>query len=180
MRTNIRSTGAVKLSDNVKEYINTRLETFQKLFNESENVVANILCKQTDKNVVVEITIPLKHITLRAESCADTLYGAIDLATDKIERQLLRHKQKINSIIKKREGISNYFSNLENESKENFESQIVKTKVIEPEVMSLDEAITEMEMSDHDFFSFINETNHRHTVVYLRKDGKYGVIETKE
>ena len=78
MRTNIRSTGAVKLSDNVKEYINTRLETFQKLFNESENVVANILCKQTDKNVVVEITIPLKHITLRAESCADTLYGAIE------------------------------------------------------------------------------------------------------
>ena len=55
-----------------------------------------------------------------------------------------------------------------------------KTKVINPEVMTLDEAITKMEMLDHDFFSFINEANHRHTVVYLRKDGGYGTIETKE
>lgn len=46
--------------------------------------------------------------------------------------------------------------------------------------MTLDEAITKMEMLDHDFFSFINEANHRHTVVYLRKDGGYGTIETKE
>ena len=53
-------------------------------------------------------------------------------------------------------------------------------KDINPEVMTLDEAITKMEKLDHDFFSFINEANHRHTVLYLRKDGGYGTIETKE
>ena len=66
----------------------------------------------------------------------------------------------------------------EDEDKE--EKSAVKVKVIDPEVMTLDEAITQMEMLDHDFFSFINEANHRHTVVYVRKDGGYGTIETKE
>ncbi len=180
MRISIRSNDQVKLSEATNAYINTRLASLNKLFNQSENVVANVLCKGNDKNVIVEITIPLKHIILRSESKADTLYGAIDLATDKIERQLLRHKQKVNTIIKKREGISNYFSNLEISDEDLQEKKATKTKVIEPKVMTLDEAITEMEMLDHDFFSFINEANHRHTVVYIRKDGGYGVIETKE
>lgn len=179
MKTIIRSNDQVKITDNVRDYINNHLNELNKLFNQSENVVVNVLCKKTEKETVVEITIPLKHITLRAESRADTLYAAVDLATDKIERQLLKHKQKVNSIIKKREGISNYFSNLTSSEEDQNVKKITKTKLIEPVVMTIDEAITEMEMSDHDFFSFINEANHRHTIVYLRKDGGYGVIETK-
>ena len=180
MRVNVRGNDLVKMSEGAKEYITSRVESLKKLFNQSENVVANVLCKGTEKNVIVEITIPLKHIILRAESKADTLYGAVDFATDKIERQLLKYKQKVNSFIKKREGISDYFSNISDESEEKDEKSAVKVKVIEPEVMTLDEAITQMEMLDHDFFSFINESNHRHTVVYVRKDGGYGTIETKE
>ena len=180
MKINVRGNELVKMSDNARDYIIDRVESLKKLFNQSENVIANVLCKGTEKNVIVEITIPLKHIILRAESKADTLYGAVDLATDKIVRQLLRHKQKVNTIIKKLEGISNYFSNLESKDEDKNLKIATKTKVINPEVMTLDEAITKMEMLDHDFFSFINEANHRHTVVYLRKDGGYGTIETKE
>lgn len=180
MRVNVRGNDLVKMSDSARDYVVSRVESFKKLFNQSENVVANVLCKGTEKNVVVEITIPLKHIILRAESKADTLYAAVDLATDKIERQLLKHKQKVASFIKKRDGISDYFANLEETIKEEKAQVPVKTKVIEAEVMSLDEAITQMELLDHDFFSFINEANYRHTVVYIRRDGGYGTIETKE
>ena len=90
MRVNVRGNDLVKMSESAKEYITSRVESLKKLFNQSENVVANVLCKGTEKNVIVEITIPLKHIILRAESKADTLYGAVDFATDKIERQLLK------------------------------------------------------------------------------------------
>ena len=45
--------------------------------------------------------------------------------------------------------------------------------------MSVDEAILKLEMLDHDFFLFINEENHKPTLVYLRKDGNYGTIEIK-
>lgn len=180
MRVNVRGNELVKMSDGARDYITGRVESLNKLFNQSENVVANVLCKGLEKAVIVEITIPLKHIILRAESKADTLYAAVDLATDKIERQLLKHKRKVNSFIKKREGIGEYFSSIGDSNVEEENKSPIKTKVIEAEVMSLEEAITQMELLDHDFFSFINEANHRHTVVYIRKDGGYGTIETKE
>ena len=172
MKINVRTNDLVKMSDSARDYINEIVGSLEKLFNSSENVVANVLCKGFDKYTVVEITIPLKHVILRAESKADTLYAAIDFATDKVERQLLRHKQKVNTMIKKRDGIA------KDEIKEPVD--VSKTKVIDKEVMSVDEAITQMELLDHDFFAFVNEANHRHSVVYIRKDGGYGIIETKE
>lgn len=180
MKVNIRANDLVKMSDNAKAYIEERVQSLEKLFNASEYVVANVLCKGYDKYTVVEITIPLKHTVLRAESKADTLYAAVDFATDKVERQLLRHKQKVASIIKKRDGISNYFSQISSSEEEKEPAIVSKMKVIEKDVMSVDEAITQMELSDHDFFAFVNEANHRHTVVYIRKDGSYGVLEIKE
>lgn len=180
MKINVRTNDLVKMSDGAREYINERVGSLEKLFNSSENVISNVLCKGFEKYTIVEITIPLKHVILRAESKADTLYAAIDFATDKVERQLLRHKQKVNAMIKKRDGIANHFSQLETQDEIKDPVDVSKTKVIEKEVMSVDEAITQMELLDHDFFAFVNEANYRHSVVYLRKDGSYGIIETKE
>ena len=106
MKVNIRGKENVKLSQEARGYITSKVEALEKLFNKSENLIANVLCKGYEKYSVVEITIPMKNIILRAESKGETLYSAVDNAVDKIERQLLRHKKKVNSIIRKREGIS--------------------------------------------------------------------------
>ena len=181
MKVNIRGNGQVKLSSTAREDIEAKVLSLDKLFNRSESLTANVLCKGHEKYSVVEITIPMKNIILRAESKGDTLYNAVDNAVDKIERQLLRHKKKVNSIIRKREGISEYFSDLvessNNEVDVNLEN--VKNKKVELTVMTLEEAITQMELLDHDFYVFINEENHKQTTVYLREDGGYGVIEPK-
>lgn len=177
MKVNIRAKNQVKMSPAVQEYIESKVGDLEKLFNRSEVVTANVLCKGHEKYTVVEITIPLKHLILRAESKGDTLFMAIDLAVDKIERQLLKHKKKVNTMIKKREGISNYFGELA-EAKEEKEPEI-KNKEIELTEMSVEEAITQMELLDHDFFLFIDEKTHKQTLVYVRHDGGYGVIEPK-
>lgn len=177
MKINVRTKNQIKMSPAVQDYIESKVGNLEKLFNRSEVVSANVLCKGYEKYVVVEITIPLKHLILRAESKGDTLFMAIDLAVDKIERQLLKHKQKVNTMIKKREGISNYFGELI-ESKEEDEVKI-KNKEIELTEMSVEEAITQMELLDHDFFLFIDEKTHKQTLVYVRHDGGYGVIEPK-
>jgi putative sigma-54 modulation protein len=54
----------------------------------------------------------------------------------------------------------------------------VKRKKIKLEILSLEEAITQMELIGHDFFIFRNEDNEM-AVLYLREDGKYGLIETE-
>ncbi len=181
MKVNIRGNGQVKLSTSAREDIEKKVLVLEKLFTNSESITANVLCKGYEKYSVVEITIPTKNIILRAESKGDTLYMAVDNAVDKIERQLLRHKKKVNSIIRKREGIANYFSDLAEANEKEVDTDLtkVKNKEIELTVMSLEEAIIQMELLDHDFYTFINEDNHKQTIVYLRQDGGYGVIEPK-
>ncbi len=179
MKVNIRGNGQVKLSTSAREDIEQKVLSLDKLFSNSEPIVANVLCKGFEKHCVVEITIPTKNIILRAESQGETLYMAVDNAIDKIERQLLRHKKKVNSIIRKREGIANYFSDLVETKDEDTESIKIKNKSIELTVMTVEEAIIQMELLDHDFYTFINEENHKQTIVYLRQDGGYGLIEPK-
>ena len=177
MKINIRTKNQVKMSPAVQEYIEEKVNDLEKLFNRSEALSANVLCKGYEKYTVVEITIPLKHLILRAESKGDTLFMAIDLAVDKIERQLLKHKRKVNSMIRKREGIANYFSDLEETHVE--EKPEIKNKEVELTEMSQEEAITQMELLDHDFFLYIDDKTHKQTLVYVRHDGGYGVIEPK-
>ena len=49
-----------------------------------------------DKKAKVEITIPMQNLVLRAEEVNDDMYAGIDLITDKLERQIRKHKTKVN------------------------------------------------------------------------------------
>lgn len=179
MKIIIKSKGSVKMSDAVKEHISEQVGGLEKLFNRSENVTVNVLLAEKNTKFTCEITIVLKHVVLRAECNGDTLYAAIDQSCDKIEQQLIRHKKKVNDIIKKREGISQYFSNI-NEAAEEEPVPEIKVKNLDIMEMSIDEAITEMELSDHEFYMFKNEATHTYAVVYKRKNGGYGLLQARE
>ena len=66
-----------------------------------------------------------------------------------------------------------------NEKEEDEISKLLKEKEISVEEMDKEDAITRMEMLDHDFFLFIDSKTHKPSVVYVRKDGNYGVISSK-
>lgn len=182
MKIYIKSKGNVKISDSVKEYIESEVKELEKLFNRSEVINVNVLLKEHNKLNTVEITIPLRHLVLRSEQTADTLYIAFDLAIDKLKKQLLRHNKKVSSIIKKRSGISGFFSELVDKDKTTQEDVLenVRKKEIDVATMSVEEAITQMVLLDHDFYIFINEETSRQAIVYARHDGGYGVIDTLE
>ena len=55
--------------------------------------------------------------------------------------------------------------------------KVVRVKSFSMEPMMVEDAIMEMELLDHDFFLFHNAENDRHSVVYRRTDGDYGMIE---
>ena len=84
----------------------------------------------------------------------------------------------INSFIKKRDGIGNYFSDVENAEIYD-EKKIVKEKKIDLTVMTVEEAIIQLELLGHDFYMFINEEDHKPTTIYLRNDGNYAVIRSR-
>ena len=178
MIINIHGKNKFVVKPALKSYIEEQLEPIEKMFSMAENVTANVVCKEYGDTKTVEVTIPTKYLIMRAESQADDMFKAVDIAVEKLEKQLIRHKKKINSIIRKREGVGNYFGDLV-EEQEVEERKVVKEKVVSLPVMSVDEAITQLELLDHDFYMFINEDDHKPTTIYLRNDGNYAVIRSK-
>lgn len=181
MKINIRGKNKLEITPALRAYAEEKVGKLAGLFNPRHEITAHVLCKVYDSYHAVEVTIPTKHLILRAESEADTMYAAIDLVVDKLERQLKKYKSRINSIVKKREGIGNYFSeqfNSQEDPKPDLKA-LVRNKEIELTKMSVDEAILQMELLGHDFFLFLNEDNHKVTLIYQRHDGNYATIEVK-
>ena len=178
MNINIHGKNKFVVKPSLREYVEKQIQPIGNMFRMAENVTANVVCKEYGDTKTVEVTIPTKYLIMRAESQADDMFKAVDLAVEKLEKQLNRHKKKINSIIRKREGIGNYFAE-EEAQVEAEEKKVVKEKVVDLPILSVDEAILQLELLDHDFFMFINEEDHKPTTIYLRNDGNYAIIKTK-
>ena len=58
------------------------------------------------------------------------------------------------------------------------EIKVVRAKKFQLEPMGDEEAIMQMEMLNHDFFVYLNMETDSVNVVYKRKDGNYGILET--
>lgn len=175
MRYNIRGE-KVEITSSIKSYIEDKIGKLDKYFENSENLDANVVIKVRGKEQKIEITIPALHYTLRSEESHDDLYAAIDLTVDKLERQIRKNKTKINSRIKR-----NVIQNFEMDLEDNFEednSMVLKRKKIDMKPMDEEEAILQMNMLGHSFFVFKNVDTDSICVLYLRKDGNYGIIET--
>lgn len=162
-------------TDSIKEYIESKLDKLNKYF-DSENVVATVLTKKEGRNQKIEVTIPTNNFTLRNESVNDDLYAAIDNVVDKLERQIRKNKDKINK--KQNKTIIHDFDYLlEDEFQE--DEKIVKRKKLELKPIDEEEAIIEMEMIGHNFFVYKDVDTNEICILYKRKNGNYGIIETK-
>lgn len=109
----------------------------------------------------------------------DDLYKAIDRAIDKLEDQIRRQKTRIEKK-KNHSPLSEAFIDVElYEDAPADEDELVRTKSIVPAFMSLDDAIAKMELLDHDFFIYTDDETRKIAVVYRRREGGYGLIETE-
>ena len=120
---------------------------------------------------------------LRAEDRNDDMYVAIDQVVAKLERQIRKHKTKVNRKFREREGVGTYFAQIQlepervaDDAEESLE--IVRTKQFDLKPMDHEEAILQMNLLGHDFYIFTDAETNETNIVYKRKDGKYGLIET--
>lgn len=184
MKVNVRGKNKYTPTSAVVDYAEKKLQRLNHYFKNSDSLEANVLCKVYDDSQVVEVTIPTKNILLRAEVKAGDLFAAIDLVYDKLEAQIRKHKDKIYSSMKRREGVSQYYASEaefdpEQLNAEVMENNLVRAKTVDLVPMTPDDAITQMEMLGHDFYIFINSENGKTSIVYLREDQNYGIIEAK-
>lgn len=179
MKINIRGAN-MKITPAIQKYAEEKLSKVDKFLQNPDNIEAQVLMKVEKIGQKVEVTIPLKGAILRAEEVQEDVYAALDIVTDKLERQLRKNKTKIKDQKRRKKKTINYdfYSELEKEEKEEKdESKIVKKKKIETSLMYDEEAIIQMELLGHNFFVYKDVNTMNEKIVYKRKDGNYGTID---
>ncbi len=156
-----------------------RISKLQKFFEDSVEATAHVNLKvYPNRTYKVEVTIPLPYLTLRAEETSNDMYGSVDLVTDKLERQIRKYKTKVNR--KSREkGLKNLEFVPSDDDSASDELKIVRTKQVSLKPMDPEEAVLQMDMLGHDFFVFQDAETNGTSIVYRRRDGRYGLIEAE-
>lgn len=180
MRIQIRGANRFVVTEAIKNYIEDKVGSLQRFLPNNQDLEARVYIKIYDVIQKVEVTIPGNQFILRAEEENDDLYAAIDLVVDKLERQIRRHKTKANKKIREREGINDYFVTVDDTPVASSEEDDIpyKVKNVHLKPMDVEEAIMQLDLLGHDFYVYHDMAVDAVCVVYRRKDGKYGVIET--
>lgn len=168
----------IEVTAGIKEHVEAKLSKLDKYFDDADNITANVLVRVYDSLQKIEVTIPTKKFLLRIDERHPDLYVAIDHAADKLERQIRKNKTKLET--KYKDSQTDFkLSNIDtDDSVDQSEDKVVKNKKLEVKPMDLEEAVLQMELLNHDFFVYHDEEVDGICVLYKRKDGDYGLIET--
>ncbi|CZQ94908.1 SSU ribosomal protein S30P/sigma 54 modulation protein [Trichococcus flocculiformis] len=174
----------IEVTEPIRNYAEKKLGRLEKYFENVPETTAHVNLKvypfPAEKSAKVEVTVPLPFLVLRAEETSSDLYGSIDLVVDKLERQVRKYKTKIHRKSRERGFDIGNEPNLIEEKMEDDENplEIVRTKRLSLKPMDSEEAVLQMNMLGHNFFIFEDAETNGTSIVYRRKDGKFGLIET--
>lgn len=134
-------------------------------------------------NQIVEVTMFAKGTVIRAEVGSRDMYASLDLAADKLERQIRRYQQKLHGHDRHHRQKTATAVSFEPtgtsvaEEVVEAEPEIVRSKSYPVEALAPDDAASRMELLGHNFYMFQNKFTTQVNVIYRRKDGNYGLIE---
>ena len=169
----------IEVTEALKDYAKEKIGKISKYFDDDTVIEAQISLHVESERHMVEVTMFVDGLTLRAETKTGDMYASIDGVADKLARQVRKYKSKIRRKLREEklkfeeEIVESRYEEEEDEE----EPQIVRTKRFAMKPMGAKEAAMQMDLLDHDFFVFSNAETEEVNVVYKRNDGDYGLIE---
>ncbi|WP_088104264.1 ribosome hibernation-promoting factor, HPF/YfiA family [Halalkalibacter urbisdiaboli] len=180
MKYNIRGEN-IEVTPALREYVEKKVGKLERYFDTTPVADVNVRMQVLNEQHIIEITIPMPQLLLRGEEVHIDMYAAIDKVIEKLERQIRKHKTKVNRKFRQEGSLKYMFKNelepIEEEEPISDELEVVRTKRFNLKPMDAEEAILQMDMLGHNFFVFSNSVSGGTNVVYRRKDGRYGLIE---
>lgn len=177
MKIEFLERGGYSIGQRLERIITEKLEKLDKYFD--EDVAIKVVCSKQAKQEKLEISLSTKGLLYRSEVASDNMYNNIDYALPKLEKQIVRAREKRNDRKTQAKGSKqeNFlpFEFIEREPEEL--PSIYKKKTFELEPMLVDDARFAIERLGHDFFVFLNAETGKINVIYRRKDGKFGLID---
>lgn len=163
----------IEVTEGLKSAVHEKIGKLERYFT-PETEIHVTLSVEKDRQKI-EVTIPMKGNIVRAEQVSSDMYVSIDLVEEIIERQLRKYKNKL--VDQKQSALSFSQAFVEEESVDDDEVKITRSKKFAMKPMDPEEACVQMELLGHNFYVFRNAETDEVNVVYKRKGNTYGLIE---
>ena len=162
------------VKDSFRDRVEKKLAKFDKFFNDDAEAVVTVT-NERDRETV-EVTIRARGMYFRAEQTTTDRLDSLEAVTDALSRQIVKNKSKLEK--KWKTDLMPAFTEEAEEVDDEESYDIVRTKRFPIQPMSVEEAILQMELLGHEFFVYKDMDTENICILYKRKDGNYGVIET--
>jgi putative sigma-54 modulation protein len=180
----------IEITDAIHEYVHQKIEKavshFQTLTTEVDVHLSVARNPRINPKQTAEVTIYANGAVVRAEESSENLYASIDLVANKIARQLRKFKEKrhekTHAPVKATELISEEPvapTLIDGERAPTLPEAVVRMKYFAMPPMTLEQALEQLELVDHDFYMFRNAETGEINVIYERNHGGYGVIQPR-
>ena len=192
---NITVTGRnVAVTDALRSYVDEKLEAATNVFDIPMNAEVVLRVEKNPSNPVpqvVEVTVFVKGAVVRVSEAATDMYVAIDMAADRVSRQLRKFKtrvidrrQRAAAVREAPEVPATDLADLivpaepqQPAEEEEEQEEILREKLIEFTPLTVDQALLQTDLLGHDFFVFTNVETGDVNVIYRRKNGGYGILK---
>lgn len=168
----------METDDGVKEYIEKRFKRLKKYMGNFREI--HVILSQEKYRYTAETKLIFNGANLTSKSRDSDLYKAIDQMVERIERQIREHKIKVT---RRRSGSISQ-KELAQVNQDEFQDQdsmqllsMIKKRIRLAKPMSIEEAVSQLNLSKDNHFFFINSDSGQINVVYRSDDGKYEWIE---
>ena len=176
----------INITPGLKDAVESKLGKLERYFSPDTEVQVTLSVEKGRQKI--EVTIPVKGSIIRAEQDSSDMYVSVDLVEEIIERQLRKYKNKLvarnqghpTSYAPSGNSFRKEFFDSEEETTEDDEVRIVRTKKFGIKPMFPEDACVQMELLGHNFFVFCNAETDQVNVVYKRKGNTYGLIEPED
>ncbi|MDY4676393.1 MAG: ribosome-associated translation inhibitor RaiA [Candidatus Borkfalkiaceae bacterium] len=159
-----------QVNEKISSVIEKKVSKLDKYFEDDSK--CKVYLKKENRTCKIELEVNYKSNLLRAQAYADNFYDGIDLVVPKLERQIYKHRSKLEKQLRRNALVGEEFSEQELEP-----AKLVKTKQFNLTPMAIDEAMEEFELLGHNFYVFLDKENGKVKVLYLRDDGDMGLID---
>lgn len=171
---NIKVTGKnIEITDAIRKYVEDKSDRLEKF--ENSNTELNVVCSVEREEQIVELQLSHNGDFTKIEERNNDLYASIDLALDRLERQMRKDKEK-KADKNKEASLKDKFLNMISNVTSKEEGEVTKTKCYEIKPLTLEDAKLKLASSDDMFLVFVDAATKEVNVLYKRNDSTFGLV----
>ncbi|MGC9195669.1 MAG: ribosome hibernation-promoting factor, HPF/YfiA family [Syntrophobacteraceae bacterium] len=169
----------IESSDAVKLYVEDKLSRLKKYL--EEPIEAHVVLRGEKFRRLAEVSVDASGVRLNGTEETDDMYSSIDLLVDNLEAQAARKSREKISRRRSSGPVKELGAAIEpnGPAEDNVqEPRVIRAEQVHAKPMHIDEAVMQLNLTSKDFMVFTNRSTNRVNVLYKRKDGNIGLIET--